>query len=84
MVAASLRLLNRAQSVLKHDDRGRWTRVPQLPTTIRFFRFHRWIANPCALEIEELKSVPYAAVYHPFVERVTGKIHTLPRNASKD
>jgi transposase InsO family protein len=34
------------------------------------FRFHRWLANLRILEIEELKSVPYAPVSHPFVERM--------------
>ena len=34
------------------------------------FRFHRWLANLRILEIEEVKSVPYAPVSHPFVERM--------------
>ena len=38
------------------------------------FRFHRWLANLRVLEIEELKSVPYAPVSHPFVERLIGTI----------
>jgi transposase InsO family protein len=38
------------------------------------FRFHRWFANLRVLEIEELKSVPYAPVSHPFVERLIGTI----------
>jgi transposase InsO family protein len=38
------------------------------------FRFHRWLANCRALEIEEIKSVPYAPVSHPFVERLIGTI----------
>ena len=38
------------------------------------FRFHRWLANLRVLEIEEIKSVPYARVSHPFVERVIGTI----------
>jgi putative transposase len=33
------------------------------------FRFHRWLANLRVLEVEEIKSVPYAPVSHPFVER---------------
>jgi putative transposase len=32
------------------------------------FRFHRWLANLRVLDIEEIKSVPYAPVSHPFVE----------------
>ena len=38
------------------------------------FRFHRWLANLRVLEIEEIKSVPYAPVTHPFVERLIGTI----------
>ncbi len=38
------------------------------------FRFHRWLANLRVLDIEEIKSVPYAPVSHPFVERLIGNI----------
>ena len=38
------------------------------------FRFHRWLANLRVREIEEIKSVHYAPVSHPFVERVIGTI----------
>ena len=38
------------------------------------FRFHRWLANLRVLEIQEIKSVPYAPVSHPFVERLIGTI----------
>jgi putative transposase len=38
------------------------------------FRFHRWLANLRVLEIEEIKSVPYAPVSHPFVERLIGTV----------
>jgi putative transposase len=38
------------------------------------FRFHRWLANLRVLKIEEVKSVPYAPVSHPFVERLIGTI----------
>jgi len=38
------------------------------------FRFHRWLANLRVLEIDEIKSVPYAPVSHPFVERLIGTI----------
>jgi putative transposase len=38
------------------------------------FRFHRWLANLRVREIEEIKSVPYAPVSHPFVERLIGTI----------
>ena len=38
------------------------------------FRFHRWLANLRVLEIDEIKSVPYAPISHPFVERLIGTI----------
>jgi putative transposase len=38
------------------------------------FRFHRWLANLRVLEVEEIKSVPYAPLSHPFVERLIGTI----------
>jgi len=38
------------------------------------FRFHRWLANLWVLDIEEIKSVPYVPVSHPFVERLIGTI----------
>jgi transposase InsO family protein len=38
------------------------------------FCFHRWLANLRVLEIDEIKSVPYAPVSHPFVERLIGTI----------
>jgi hypothetical protein len=38
------------------------------------FRFHRWLANLRVMEVEEIKSVPFAPVSHPFVERLIGAI----------
>jgi transposase InsO family protein len=38
------------------------------------FRFHRWLANLRILEVEEIKSIPYAPMSHPFVERLIGTI----------
>jgi putative transposase len=38
------------------------------------FRFHRWLANLRVRAIEEVKSVPYAPVSHPFIERLIGTI----------
>jgi putative transposase len=52
------------------------------------FRFHRWLANLRVLDVEEIKSVPYTPVSHPFVERLIGTIrreyldHVLFWNAS--
>ena len=36
--------------------------------------FHRWQANLRILEVEEIKTVPYAPLSHPFVERLIGTI----------
>ena len=38
------------------------------------FRLHRWQANLRILEIEEIKSVPFTPISHPFVERLIGTI----------
>ena len=38
------------------------------------FRFHRWQANLRILEIEEIKTVPFTPISHPFVERLIGTI----------
>ena len=51
------------------------------------FEYHRWKANLRILDIEEVKTVPYAPPSHPFVERLIGTIrreyldHTLFWNA---
>jgi transposase InsO family protein len=38
------------------------------------FEFHRWKANLRILEIEEVKTVPYVPLSHPFVERLIGTL----------
>lgn len=38
------------------------------------FKFHRWKANLRILEIEEIKSIPYTPISHPFVERLIGTV----------
>lgn len=38
------------------------------------FNSHRWQANLRILNIEEIKSIPYAPMSHPFIERVIGTI----------
>jgi transposase InsO family protein len=38
------------------------------------FRYHRWQANLCILEIQEIKTVPYVPLSHPFIERVIGTV----------
>lgn len=52
------------------------------------FKFHRWQANLRIIDIEEIKTVPYAPLSHPYIERLIGTIRreyldrTLFRNAS--
>ena len=38
------------------------------------FTSHRWLANLRILEIDELKTVPYTPISHPFVERLIGSV----------
>lgn len=38
------------------------------------FEYHRWQANLRILEIQPIKSVPYAPISHPFVERLIGTV----------
>ena len=38
------------------------------------FQFHRWKANLRILDIEEVKSIPFTPISHPYVERVIGTI----------
>jgi hypothetical protein len=38
------------------------------------FNYQRWRANLRVLDIEEIKSVPYAPMSHPFIERLIGTI----------
>ncbi len=38
------------------------------------FEYHRWKANLRILDVEEIKTVPYALLSHPFVERLIGTI----------
>lgn len=51
----------------------------RLPATLStdhdpLFEFHRWKANLRVLDIDEIKSVPYAPMSHPFIERLIGTI----------
>ena len=51
------------------------------------FKFHRLKANLRVLDVEEIKTVPYVPLSHPFVERLIGTVrrefldHTLFWNA---
>ena len=38
------------------------------------FEFHRWQANLRVLDIDEIKTIPYVPISHPFVERLIGTI----------
>ena len=38
------------------------------------FEYYRWQANLRILDIEEIKSIPYTPVSHPFVERPIGTV----------
>ena len=38
------------------------------------FRYHQWQANLRVLEIDEIKTVPYTPISHPFIERTIGII----------
>jgi putative transposase len=38
------------------------------------YHFHQWQANLRALEVTEIKTVPYVPLSHPFVERLIGTV----------
>jgi transposase InsO family protein len=38
------------------------------------FQFHQWKANLRILDIEEIKSIPFTPISHPYIERVIGTI----------
>ena len=38
------------------------------------YRFHQWQANLRVLGVTQIKTVPYAPISHPFVERLIGTI----------
>ena len=40
----------------------------------RLYQFHQWQANLRILDVKEIKTVPYAPLSHPFVERLIGTI----------
>jgi hypothetical protein len=52
------------------------------------FLYHQWQANLRILSVDEIKTVPYTPISHPFIERVIGTIrreflnHTLFWNAA--
>ena len=38
------------------------------------FEYHQWKANLRILEVEEIKSIPYVPLSHPFIERLIGTL----------
>jgi len=64
---SACRMFNRAIAGTRSPRRGSTDHDP-------LFRFHRWLANLRVLEIEEIKTVPYAPVSHRFVERLIGTV----------
>ena len=38
------------------------------------YGFHQWQANLRVLEVTQIKTVPYVALSHPFVERLIGTV----------
>jgi putative transposase len=72
-------------SAISGKDRSKYLSSDNDP----LFQYHRWQANLQIIEIEEIKSVPYTPLSHPFVERLIGTIrrefldHTLFWNATE-
>ena len=38
------------------------------------YRFHRWLANLRILDVTEIKTIPYAPLSHPFIERLIATV----------
>ena len=64
---AVCRMFNRAVAGLAMPKRVSTDHDP-------LFNFHRWKANLRVLEIDEIKTVPYVPISHPFVERLIGTV----------
>jgi hypothetical protein len=47
------------------------------------FQYHRWQANLRILEIQEIKTVPDAALSHPFIERLIGTLRSTATHHQK-
>ena len=55
------------------------TATKNMPLYIRtdhdlHFQFHRWKANLRILEIEEIKSIPFMPISHPYIVRLIGTV----------
>ncbi len=46
----------------------------RIGTVVKAEPYHRWLASLRNLEIDELKTVPYTPISHPFVERLIGSL----------
>ncbi len=44
------------------------------------FQYHRWNVNLRILDVEEIKSLPYIPLSHPFVERLIGTSEPFARD----
>lgn len=58
---------------------NRATRCHTPPTYVSsdhdlLYRFHQWQRNLRILDVQEIKTVPYVPLSHPFVERLIGTI----------
>lgn len=65
--AIACRMFNRIISKQEHPKRTSSDNDP-------LFQFHRWKANLRIRDIEEIKSIPYTPISHPFVERLIGTV----------
>jgi transposase InsO family protein len=65
--AALCRMFNRAISGMGVPKRLSSDHDP-------LFIFHRWQANLRILDVEEIKTIPYVPISHPFIERLIGTI----------
>jgi len=53
---------------------GQWRPVRISSDNDPLFQYRQWKANLSILEIEEIKSLPYAPMSHPFVEPLIGSV----------
>ena len=60
--------------MFNHAIRGHATPKRLSSDNDPLYRFHQWQANLRVLGVDEVKSVPYVPLSHPFVERLIGTI----------
>src|SRR5947209_16842833 len=66
--------MRHANTAACQDQIGRQSARPDMGTVLRNPALPPLARQPAVLEIEEIKSVPYAPVSHPFIERLIGTI----------